>query len=68
MAGGPPAGLVKRHGLQGPIDDALMDSFVFVTPTIIDPAGNKVQVRVDDPLPYDPNQISKKPAQADRKD
>jgi hypothetical protein len=28
-----PGGLVKRHGLQGPIDDALMDSFVFVTPT-----------------------------------
>jgi hypothetical protein len=26
-------GLVKRHGLQGPIDDALMDSFLFVTPT-----------------------------------
>jgi hypothetical protein len=27
------AGLVKRHGLQGPVDDAFMDSFVFVTPT-----------------------------------
>lgn len=27
------AGLAKRHGLQGPIDDAFMDSFVFVTPT-----------------------------------
>jgi hypothetical protein len=26
-------GLAKRHGLQGPIDDAFMDSFVFVTPT-----------------------------------
>jgi hypothetical protein len=26
-------GLVKRHGLQGPIDDAFMDSFVFVTPS-----------------------------------
>jgi predicted esterase len=25
--------LVKRHGLQGPIDDAFMDSFIFVTPT-----------------------------------
>jgi pimeloyl-ACP methyl ester carboxylesterase len=25
--------LSKRHGLQGPIDDALMDSFVFVRPT-----------------------------------
>jgi pimeloyl-ACP methyl ester carboxylesterase len=28
-----PAGLRKQHGLQGPIDDALMDSFVFVRPT-----------------------------------
>ncbi|MFN0119646.1 MAG: prolyl oligopeptidase family serine peptidase, partial [Blastocatellia bacterium] len=26
-------GLAKRHGLQGPVDDAFMDSFVFVTPT-----------------------------------
>lgn len=26
-------GLSKRHGLQGPIDDALMDSFLFVRPT-----------------------------------
>jgi hypothetical protein len=26
-------GLRKRHGLQGPVDDAFMDSFVFVTPT-----------------------------------
>jgi dienelactone hydrolase len=26
-------GLRKVHGLQGPIDDAFMDSFVFVTPT-----------------------------------
>ncbi len=25
--------LVKRHNLQGPIDDAFMDSFVFVRPT-----------------------------------
>jgi hypothetical protein len=25
--------LAKRHGLQGPIDDAFMDSFVFVRPT-----------------------------------
>ena len=29
----PANGLRKRHGLQGPIDDALMDSFVFVRPT-----------------------------------
>jgi hypothetical protein len=29
----PAGGLRKRHGLQGPIDDALMDSFIFVRPT-----------------------------------
>lgn len=28
-----PESLRKRHGLQGPIDDAFMDSFVFVRPT-----------------------------------
>jgi hypothetical protein len=35
VRGDPPAsdGLVKRHGLQGPIDDAFLDSFVMVTPT-----------------------------------
>ncbi|HEY9249461.1 MAG TPA: prolyl oligopeptidase family serine peptidase, partial [Rariglobus sp.] len=27
------AGLHKVHGLQGPVDDAFMDSFLFVTPT-----------------------------------
>jgi hypothetical protein len=27
------AGLVKRHGLTGPIDDAFMDAFLFVSPT-----------------------------------
>jgi hypothetical protein len=26
-------GLVKRHGLQGPIDDAFLDSFIMVVPT-----------------------------------
>jgi Prolyl oligopeptidase family len=26
--------LVKKHGLQGPIDDAFMDSFVFVKPAV----------------------------------
>ncbi|HEX7900079.1 MAG TPA: prolyl oligopeptidase family serine peptidase [Planctomycetota bacterium] len=26
-------GLRKKHGLQGPIDDAFMDSFIFVKPT-----------------------------------
>lgn len=29
----PQASLAKVHGLQGPIDDALMDSFIFVRPT-----------------------------------
>lgn len=28
-----PSGLRKKHGLQGPVDDAFMDSFVFVRPT-----------------------------------
>ncbi|MFO0957725.1 MAG: prolyl oligopeptidase family serine peptidase [Isosphaeraceae bacterium] len=28
-----PEGLRKRHNLQGPIDDAFMDSFIFVKPT-----------------------------------
>ncbi|QDT99496.1 prolyl oligopeptidase family serine peptidase [Gimesia aquarii] len=28
-----PGQLVKRHNLQGPIDDAFMDSFIFVSPT-----------------------------------
>jgi len=32
-ASGAAEGLAKRHGLQGPIDDALLDSFVMVTPT-----------------------------------
>ena len=27
------SGIRKKHGLQGPIDDAFMDSFVFVKPT-----------------------------------
>jgi dienelactone hydrolase len=30
---GAESGLSKRHGLQGPIDDAFMDSFLMVTPT-----------------------------------
>jgi hypothetical protein len=29
----PAEGLRKRHGLQGPIDDAFLDSFLFVRPT-----------------------------------
>src|SRR5207249_1817164 len=31
--GPPAAGLRKEHDLQGPIDDAFMDSFLFVRPT-----------------------------------
>jgi predicted peptidase len=27
------SGLQKRHGLQGPVDDAFLDSFIFVTPS-----------------------------------
>lgn len=30
---GKQSGLRKKHGLQGPIDDALMDAFVFVKPS-----------------------------------
>jgi dienelactone hydrolase len=33
QAGGPTEELRKRHDLQGPIDDAFMDSFVVVTPS-----------------------------------
>ena len=33
IADGPATGLRKRHGLQGPIDDAFMDSFLMVRPT-----------------------------------
>jgi hypothetical protein len=44
-AGPPPAagGIAKRHGLQGPIDDAFMDRFVFVRPT-----GRARHAAVDD--------------------
>ncbi len=33
LGGRPTDDLRKRHGLQGPIDDAFLDSFVFVRPT-----------------------------------
>lgn len=33
IADHPPDGLRKRHGLQGPIDDAFLDRFVIVRPT-----------------------------------
>ncbi|WP_009959251.1 prolyl oligopeptidase family serine peptidase [Verrucomicrobium spinosum] len=39
-----PAGvLAKRHGLSGPVDDAFMDAFLFVTPTgpALNPAVEK---------------------------
>jgi dienelactone hydrolase len=32
-AAAPGSALAKRHGLQGPIDDAFMESFLFVKPT-----------------------------------
>jgi dienelactone hydrolase len=32
-AGRAESGVRKKHGLQGPIDDAFMDSFIFVRPT-----------------------------------
>jgi hypothetical protein len=38
-----PAGLRKRHGLSGPIDDAFMDSFLMVRPT-----GKPLSDRVGD--------------------
>ncbi|GAB5406880.1 MAG: prolyl oligopeptidase family serine peptidase [Aureliella sp.] len=37
--GASPAGLAKRPGLQGPIDDAFMDAFVFVGPDETDGAS-----------------------------
>lgn len=37
---------------------------IFVTPTIIDPAGNRVHAK--DNLPYDPNTIPSQPAAASR--
>lgn len=36
-------GLHKKHDLQGPIDDAFMDSFIFVQPT-----GSSVNAKVDE--------------------
>jgi len=32
-AAGEPQGLVKKHGLQGPVDDAFLGSFIFVKPS-----------------------------------
>ncbi len=49
LAGDAEPGLRKKHGLQGPIDDAFMDAFVFVKPT--GPAVNeKVGAWVDSEL------------------
>jgi len=42
FADGTNAGLIKKHGLQGPIDDAFMDSFLFVQPT-----GTAMNSKVD---------------------
>ena len=41
--GAPKESLRKRHDLQGPIDDAFMDSFIFVKPT-----GTSENSRIDD--------------------
>jgi hypothetical protein len=46
----PRTGLRKTHGLQGPIDDAFMDSFVFVRPTgkaFTDALGRWEQAQAD---------------------
>jgi hypothetical protein len=52
-AAGPaePAGLVKRHDLQGPIDDAFMESFMIVRPTGT-PAAPGVSKWVDSELQH----------------
>ena len=42
----PVPGLRKRHGLQGPIDDAFMDSFLMVRPTGT-PSSSKMGAWVD---------------------
>jgi len=48
-AAGVPEGLVKKHGLQGPIDDAFLSGFVFVKPTG-PPLNEKVGAWVDQEL------------------
>jgi dienelactone hydrolase len=40
---GTPEGLVKKHGLQGPVDDAFLSRFVFVPPS-----GRSPHPRVDE--------------------
>jgi len=42
VEGGPVTRLAKRHGLQGPVDDAFMDAFLFVRPT-----GKSASEKVD---------------------
>jgi dienelactone hydrolase len=44
--GGEEPALVKRHGLQGPIDDAFFDSFLMVKPTG-KPLNDKVGARLE---------------------
>ena len=44
-------GLQKRHGLQGPIDDAFMDRFVMVRPTG-EPANAKVGTWVESEMKH----------------
>ena len=43
VEGGPVTRLAKRHGLQGPVDDAFMDSFLFVSPS-----GKAASAKVDE--------------------
>jgi pimeloyl-ACP methyl ester carboxylesterase len=49
LAPAAPSGKVKRHGLQGPIDDAFMSSFLFVLPsgTPAGPAGERIRAEQD---------------------
>ena len=42
MGAAPTGGPVKKHGSQGPIDDAFLDSFVFVKPS-----GNAAHQRIE---------------------
>ncbi len=47
-------GLHKRHGLNGPIDDAFMDSFIFVRPTgkpLNDKVGGWVKSEMERAIP-----------------
>jgi dienelactone hydrolase len=49
VAAAPPSGLVKRHGLQGPIDDAFLSSFLIVLPsgTPANAAGERIMAEAN---------------------